>query len=251
MSIHVQSHPFRWTDQQCQPVFVHRFPKTSSCEPMATHLNTPFRDHLNWLRLKPLFALGPGNYLELVGVQCMLGMILISNIGCHLRSGEWIMEILDKRQTLCHPPWYKLIRPRSTTGYSFPIIELWHALLLLSFLFLDNGTVGQITLVCYIVPSAELVRVNWSPMHVPHFAYNSCGNKEKNNTTTNILLTSRCESVAVHNSTIPSAARPPLARHADPFVWWHSALWIAVFYCKWWRLCGRLMHSPHWTPHLK
>lgn len=166
-NVHVQSHPFRWTDQQCQPVFVHRFPNTSSCEPMATHLNTPFRDHLNWLRLTPLFALGPGNYLELVGVRCMLGMIPISNIGCHLRSGEWIMEILDKRQTLCHPRWYKWIRPRSTMGYSSPIIELWHALLLLSFLFLDNGTVGQITLVCDIVPSAELVRVNWSPMHVP------------------------------------------------------------------------------------
>lgn len=114
-NVHVQSHPFRWTDQQCQPVFVHRFPNTSSCEPMATHLNTPFRDHLNWLRLTPLFALGPGNYLELVGVRCMPGMIPISNIGCHLRSGEWIMEILDKRQTLCHPPWYKLIRPRSNS----------------------------------------------------------------------------------------------------------------------------------------
>lgn len=45
-------------------------------------------------------------------------------------------------------------------AYSSPIIELWHVLLLLSFLFLDNGTVGQITLVCDIVPSAELVRVN-------------------------------------------------------------------------------------------
>lgn len=57
---------------------------------MATHLKTPFRDHLNWLMLA-LFALAPGNYLELVGVGACLKWFPYQILGVTygLESGLW------------------------------------------------------------------------------------------------------------------------------------------------------------------
>lgn len=55
------------------------------------------------------------------------------------------------------------------------------------------------------------------------------------------VLASPCTSVASSSSTLVVTTKCI----ADLFVRWHPVLWIAAFYCKWWRLCGRLMHSAH------